>query len=71
MVIFTDKWDSHICTLDHVLASWTLNLAKCEFGHATVTYLGKQVGQGIVRLLDAFEAIKVLFFLQCTCSSCQ
>ena len=33
------------------LASLTLNLAKCEFGKATVTYLGKQVGQGEVRWL--------------------
>ena len=34
-------------------ASLTLNLAKCEFGKATVTYLGKQVGQGQVRPLEA------------------
>lgn len=27
-------------------ASLTLNLAKCYFGRATVTYLGKEVGQG-------------------------
>lgn len=34
-------------------ASLTLNLAKCEFGKATVTYLGKQVGQGLVRPIEA------------------
>lgn len=34
-------------------ASLTLNLAKCEFGKATVTYLGKQVGQGQVRPVEA------------------
>lgn len=31
----------------------TLNLAKCEFGKATVTYLGRQVGQGQVRPVEA------------------
>ncbi len=30
-------------------ASLTLNLAKCVFGQATVTYLGKQVGHGQVK----------------------
>lgn len=30
-------------------ASLTLNLAKCELGKATVTYLGKQVGHWQVR----------------------
>lgn len=30
-------------------ANLTLNLAKCEFAGATVTYLGKVVGQGQVR----------------------
>lgn len=30
-----------------------LNLAKCEFGQATVTYLGKVVGRGQVRPVEA------------------
>lgn len=34
-------------------ACLTVNLAKCEFGKAVVTYLGKQVGQGQVRPLMA------------------
>lgn len=34
-------------------ASLTLNLAKCEFGKATVTYLGRQVGQGQVLPIEA------------------
>ncbi len=33
--------------------SLTLNLAKCEFGQATITYLGKEVGQGQVRPVEA------------------
>ena len=35
-----------------VETSLTLNLAKCEFGKATVTYLG-QVGQGQVLPIEA------------------
>lgn len=30
-------------------ARLTVNLAKCEFARATVTYLGRVVGQGQVR----------------------
>lgn len=30
-------------------ASLTLNLSKCEFGKATIVYLGRQTGQGRVR----------------------
>ncbi len=36
-----------------VKANLTLNLAKCEFGKATVTYLGMEVGQGQVRPVEA------------------
>lgn len=44
---------------DHLQAfSLTLNLAKCEFGRATVTYLGKQLSQGEVRpVADKVQAI--------------
>ncbi|XP_032434188.1 uncharacterized protein LOC116729628 [Xiphophorus hellerii] len=39
-------------------ASLTLNLAKCEFAKAVVTYLGKEVGHGQVRPVNAkVEAI--------------
>lgn len=31
----------------------TVNLTKCEFAKATVTYLGKLVGQGKVRPVQA------------------
>lgn len=48
----------HLQTLTEVFshlakAFLTLNLAKCEFAKGTVTYLGKQVGQGQVRPIDA------------------
>lgn len=35
------------------MANLTVNLAKCEFARATVTYLGKVVGQGQVRPVEA------------------
>lgn len=39
-------------------ARLTIKLAKCEFAKATVTYLGKVVGQGKVRPVQAkVEAI--------------
>lgn len=58
VVAYSATWPDHLNTLSVVFrrlreASLTLNLAKCEFGKATVTYLGKQVGQGQVRPLAA------------------
>lgn len=37
----------------HVIINTTVILAKCEFAKATVTYLGKVVGQGCVRPIRA------------------
>lgn len=58
VVVYSSSWESHLRSLREVFlrlsnASLTINLAKCEFGKATVTYLGKQVGQGHVRPIDA------------------
>ena len=58
VVVYSSDWASHIASLTTVFerlveASLTLNLAKCEFGKAMVTYLGKQVGHGQVRPVDA------------------
>ena len=58
VVIHSSEWPAHVDSLRTVFqrladASLTLNLAKCEFGKATVTYLGKQVGGGQVRPLEA------------------
>lgn len=58
VVVFSDTWDTHvarICALFDRLSSarLTVNLAKCEFARATVTYLGRVVGQGQVRPVDA------------------
>ena len=57
LVVYTSTWEEHMSSLKMVFdrlaeASLTVNLAKCEFAKATVTYLGKQVGQGTVRALD-------------------
>jgi hypothetical protein len=53
VVIHSSTWSDHLSTLKSVFqwlenASLTLNLAKCEFGKATVTDLGKQMGRGQV-----------------------
>lgn len=58
IVIYSDGWQEHLQSLEHVFqhleeALLTLNLAKCEFAKAVVTYLGKQVGQGQVRPIEA------------------
>lgn len=53
VVVYFTSWPEHLATLSEVFglfndASLTLNLSKCEFGKATITYVGKQVGQGQV-----------------------
>ncbi len=58
IVIYSSSWEEHVISLREVFsrlagASLTLNLAKCEFAKATVVYLGKIVGQGQVRPVDA------------------
>ena len=63
VVAYSSTWSDHLHTLSLIFsrlreASLTLNLAKYEFGKATVTYLGKQVGQGHVRpLAEKVQAI--------------
>lgn len=58
VVIYSATWNEHMSTLKTVFnrlsnASLTLNLKKCEFAKATVTYLGKQVRRGKERPIDA------------------
>ena len=63
VVVFSDSWSVHIDRIQRLFvrlseAQLTVNLAKCEFAQATVTYLGKQVGQGQVRpLLAKVQAV--------------
>ena len=58
VVIYSDTWEEHLervrALFDRLIwARLTINLAKCEFAKATVTYLGKVVGQGEVRPIHA------------------
>ena len=51
VVVCLDTWPSHVegvCALFMRLAEahLTINLTKCKFAQATVTYLGRIVGQG-------------------------
>ena len=50
-VVYSDNWSDHIERVRALFdclaeAHLTVNLAKCEFAKATVTYLGRQVGHG-------------------------
>ena len=64
VVIYSDSWGEHVRRVEAlfdrlVWARLTVNLAKCEFAKATVTYLGKVVGQGFVRPVEAkIQAVK-------------
>ncbi|KAI2646146.1 Retrovirus-related Pol polyprotein [Labeo rohita] len=58
VILYSSSWADHLVTIRELFvrlteASLTLNLAKCEFGKATVTYLGKVVGNGQVRPIEA------------------
>lgn len=58
VVWYSSSWTDHLVQIKELFvclteASLTLNLAKCEFGKATVTYLGKVVGNGQVRPTEA------------------
>ena len=64
VIVYSETWDDHLKTI-HALserlaeANLTVNLAKREFCHATVEYLGHKVGQGFVRPISAkVESIK-------------
>lgn len=58
VVIYLASWSELVQSLHAVFkwlcdASLTLNLVKCEFGKATVSYWRKQVSQGEVHPLEA------------------
>lgn len=64
VVIYSDSWEEHVRRVQALFdrlwwAGLTINLAKCEFAKATVTYLGKVVGQGFVCPVEAkIQAVK-------------
>ena len=58
VVVYSDSWEDHLICLRRVLTKFaevnlTVNLAKSEFGHAEVTFLGHVVGSGWVKPLCA------------------
>jgi len=64
IIITSDTWDEHVrrirALFDRLIkAGLSVNLAKCEFGKATVTFLGHIVGQGQLKPLEAkIEAVQ-------------
>ena len=53
VLVYSNSWEEHLGHLRDLFgrlskAGLVVNLAKCEFGKATVTYLGHIVGQGHV-----------------------
>ncbi len=58
VVLFSSSWSEHLDQIRELFvrlakANLTINLAKCDFVKATVTYLGKVVDQGCVGPIDA------------------
>ncbi len=66
LIVYSNTWSEHVQTLRQLFdrlaeANLTINLAKSEFGHATVTYLGHEVGQGHIKPIYAkVEAINAV-----------
>ena len=64
IVVPGNTWEEHMTKLRQVFKKLeehhiTVNLAKCEFGKATVRYLGHEIGSGFVKPLDChIENIK-------------
>ncbi|XP_072182296.1 uncharacterized protein [Diadema setosum] len=58
VLVFSNTWEEHVAHLRELFqrlshAGLVVNLAKCEFGKACVTYLGHKVGRGSVAPRDA------------------
>ena len=57
-IIFSEEWEQHLQTIRTFFnrlseAKLTVNLAKCEFCNANLTFLGHIVGQGQVKPVEA------------------
>ena len=66
IVVHSNTWGANLEVIRALFrrfseARLTVNLAKCEFARATVTYLGKVVGRGQVRPVRASIAQLVFF----------
>ena len=58
VIIYSETWEEHLDIMRKLFerlsaAKLTVNLSKCEFGKATVTFLGHVVGQGLVKPIEA------------------
>lgn len=58
VLIFSDDWQEHLTRLEQLFQALTeanlvINLKKCDFGHAQVTYLGHLVGCGTMAPVDS------------------
>ncbi|XP_039514899.1 uncharacterized protein LOC120469791 [Pimephales promelas] len=64
LVVYSDTWHSHLQRIRALFerlaeAHLTINLAKCDFARATVTYLGRVVGQGrVAPVQDKVRAVE-------------
>ena len=59
-ISYSEEWDQQIKTIREFFerlskAKLTINVAKSEFCHATLTYLGHVAGQGQVKPVEAKE----------------
>lgn len=51
--LYTTIWEEHTQIHGQMFTNVNEMLAKCEYGKATVTYIGRQVGQGQVCPVEA------------------
>ena len=70
-IIYNDEWNHHLGTIKAFFnklseAKLAVNLAKSEFCHATLTFLGHVVGQGQVKPIEA-KVDAISDFLVPTC----
>ena len=69
MILYSTTWAHHLEQIKELFtrlaaAKLTVNLSKCEFGKARVTYLGKIVGGGQVRPLQPRSKPYVIFLFR-------
>ena len=56
-IIYNNTWKEHILTIQMIIYRLTdacliINLSKCEFCHARVTFLGHNVEDGLIKPID-------------------
>ena len=71
VIIYSEAWDQQLKIIREFferlsIAKLTINLAKSEFCHATLTFLGHVVGQGQVKHVET-SVKSILDFSEPTC----